>query len=302
MRQVKKAIASGTAQLCELNLQINGKSSLYQVHVMPNKAHGALMVIHDIDEQIRTEKELRRSQEQLRKLADHLQTAREEERTRIARDIHDHMGQELTALKIDVACLRGHLNGDRARVDEDLANMTTNVNAIIRSVKDIAAELRPRMLDDFGLPAAIEWQVEKFSKRTGITCTCTVPGQQMQIDNHAATALFRIVQEALTNVARHAHAGNVSVSLEEHGNWTVLEILDDGQGVQEPDTSHPFALGIIGMQERARSLDGEATVSARTSGGTRVSVRIPTQPRERCPRKERRRGAERRRSQATERS
>jgi signal transduction histidine kinase len=294
MRLVRKAIAASAAQICELNLQVNGRNALFQVQVVPYTDHGALTVIHDISERRRTEKELRRSQRQLRELTDHLQSAREEERTRIARDIHDQMGQSLTALKIDLACLRAHLNGDSRRVEEDLAGMTTSVEAIIRSVQDIAAQLRPRILDDFGLSAAVEWQVKKFSERTGVRCTCTVPAEELQVENQAATALFRILQEALTNVARHAHASNVSVRLEEQKDWTSLEILDDGRGVQEPDTCHPFALGVIGMQERARSLDGNASVTSRLTGGTRVWVRVPAQSLKKCSGAERRRRMDRR--------
>lgn len=295
MRLVRKAIAAGAAQVSELKLQVNDRNALFQVQVIPYTSHRALTIIHDISERVRTEKELRRSQRQLRKLAEHLQTAREEERTRISREIHDQMGQSLTALKIDLACLRARLNDNSRSLEKDLANMTTSVEAIIASVQNIAAELRPQILDDFGLCAAVEWQVAKFSKRTGITCACMVSDEGTQIENHAATALYRILQEALTNVARHAHATNVSVDLETNKDWTTLQILDDGRGVQGPDTGHPFALGVIGMQERARSLGGEAVVTPRTSGGTCVRVRVPTQPHGEDSGEERRQRGDRRR-------
>lgn len=274
---IRKAIDAGAAQVGKLELTANGRTDSCQVQIVPQTKRGALTVPHEISENVHAENELRRSQARLRKLAQHLQTAREEERTRIAREIHDQMAQGLTALKIDLACLRAHLDSGSRGVEKDFANISTTVETMIAVVQNIAMELRPRVLDDFGLPSAVDWYVTKFSKRTGITCECSVPNHELKIENQAATALFRILQESLNNVLRHAHAQNISVSLEEHDHWISLEILDDGRGVEEVNTNHPFSLGIVGMQERARNLGGETVVTPRARGGTRVCAQIPIQ-------------------------
>jgi signal transduction histidine kinase len=277
MRLVRNAITTTTTQTCVLDLKVDAQKSTFQVQVVPCARHGALIFIHDVSHRRRTATAPQHLQRGPGGLAEQLQSAREEERARIAREIHDDMGQSLTALKIDLARLRTHLDEEPRRVDEELAAMTRSVEAMIRSVQDFATGLRPELLGDLGLPAAVAWQAEKFSECTGIDCACSVPDRESKTGAPAATALFRILQEALTNVARHAYAHHAWVSLSEDEDWATLEVLDDGRGVQVLDTGQPLALGVLGMHERAQGLGGEATVTTRPTGGTRVWARVPAQ-------------------------
>jgi len=282
MRLVDRASHAGTPQLEEVDYSIHGDISTCQAQVAPCSPDVApcarrslLSIIGDISDSRCTHTQLRRSYQQLRMLTGDLQSAREEERTRIAREIHDELGQSLTALKIRLMSLREPPDGRRRYRDDALVEIAGNVDEIIRSVQNIASDLRPKLLDDFGLAAAVEWQAKKFSETTRIDCTCTVPKHPLKAGTHAATGLFRILQEALTNVSRHANASKVTVDLTEDKAWTTLEILDDGNGIRELDTNYPFALGVIGMRERARGLGGKSSITPRAIGGTRVWVRIP---------------------------
>ncbi len=221
------------------------------------------------------EEELRSSREQLRSLNLYLQAAREEERTRIAQEIHDELGQELTALKMDLASLRRHLDKDKKSAIEKVESMSKLVDMTIRDVQRISTELRPGVLDDLGLPSATEWQCEEFQKRTGIPCEVALSDESFVLDADRSTAFFRILQETLTNVIRHANATKVHVWLERGEAETVLEVKDNGVGITEGQISDPRALGLIGMRERVRALRGEFTISGAPAKGTSVRVRIP---------------------------
>jgi signal transduction histidine kinase len=208
---------------------------------------------------------------------------REEERTRIARELHDELGVGLTCLKIDLSRL-GHLFGDKPPalggigIDERIRSMKEQVDATIASVQRIVAELRPGVLDDLGLAAAIEWQCRDFQRRTGIVCTCTLSHDDLQLDREQGTAVFRICQEALTNVARHAGATVVHVELEERDGIVKLEVRDNGRGVPEEKLSHPKSFGLLGMRERAGLLGGDLIIQPGLKGGTTISLRLPRVP------------------------
>jgi len=221
------------------------------------------------------EEEQRRSFEQLRVLAARIQTAREEERARVAREIHDELGQALTAIKIDLtALLPNTLAGPRTGLQRQQAIFRL-LDEAIQSVRRIATDLRPGILDDLGLVAAIEWVVEEFQGRTGVESHVSLPKADLAVDAERATALFRILQETLTNVARHAGATRVNVRLTKEDGDLLLEVRDNGGGIREEQLAVNRSLGILGMRERAMILGGEFNISGTPESGTTVTVRIP---------------------------
>jgi two-component system sensor histidine kinase UhpB len=244
---------------------------------------GVVVVFKDTTERKRAEARLQDSFTRLRTLSRRMEGIREEERTRIARELHDELGVGLTCLKIDLSRL-GHLLGDKPvaqggiAIDERIRSMKEQVDATIASVQRIVAELRPGVLDDLGLVAAIEWQCRDFQRRTGIACTCTFSHEDLQLDREQATAVFRICQEALTNVARHAGATAVLVELEERDGIVRLEVCDNGRGVPEEKLSHPKSFGLLGMRERAGLLGGDLVIQPGLKGGTTIALRLPRVP------------------------
>ena len=236
--------------------------------------------IRDISERKKAEKQLRDSREQLRALASYLQSVREEERSRIAREVHDELGQALTGLKMDLAWLDKKMvevgdTEDLRQFEERLKELPGRVAAVIATVRKIATELRPPILDDLGLEAAIEWQIQEFEKRTGINCRFQSSLKQLNLDSDRATAVFRIFQETLTNVVRHANATQVNIYLKEEGDKLILEVQDNGRGLTGRELSGTRSLGLLGMRERATMLDGEVNIIGRQGKGTTVGVRIP---------------------------
>jgi PAS domain S-box-containing protein len=228
----------------------------------------------------RTEEQLRSSREQLLALSGYLISVREEERTRIAREIHDELGQALTGLKMDLARVESRLSGTGNEVQlplllERLRSMATLVDTTIQSVRRIATDLRPGILDNFGLVAAIEWQAQEFQNRTGIRCTFTSTLENINLDQDRCTAVFRILQEALTNVARHAGATRATISLHKAAAHLILEVTDNGKGITESDLSKPKSFGLLGMRERAALLGGELHTNGVQGKGTTLTVWIP---------------------------
>ncbi len=239
---------------------------------------GAVLVLRDITERKRAEIALRDSLEQLRSLSARLETAREQERTRIARDLHDELGHALTALKMDVAWLTGRLGSADQALAERGAAMSALIDRTVATVRAISTELRPSLLDELGLLAAIEWQAAEFGRRTGIATRVSGPPAPPALDAERAIVVFRILQEALTNVARHAGAESVSIALKPLRTRIVLEVRDDGRGVLPAEAAGPGSLGILGMRERARSVGGRMTLTGRPGKGTTVRLSIPKFP------------------------
>lgn len=217
--------------------------------------------------------ERRQLDDQLRALSQRIEATREEERTGIAREIHDQLGQALTALKMDIAWVSRRLR-DPAGIEQKLAEMSRTTDEIIFSVRRISAELRPGVLDDLGLLAAIEWQAEEFARRSAIRCRVRSELGDLMVERALATAAFRIFQEALTNVARHAGATQVDVRLGARDGRLEMEVADDGVGLPEA-MPRAGSLGLLGMSERARRLGGECEVRRRAPRGTVVSLSIP---------------------------
>jgi len=236
-------------------------------------------VSNDITAQKQLQLDLAASREELRALSNHLQSALEEERTRIAREIHDELGQQLTGLKMDVAWLGSRIARLHDPAAPDLVAKTQAmrelVDAAVQAVRRTATALRPLLLDDLGLVAALEWLTGEFTARTRIPCSFAADEPARRCDRAVATALFRIAQEALTNVARHAGATQVAVRLRPEAGGLVLEVRDDGRGIAPDGGGGERSLGVLGMQERARLLGGDVSVSSRPGQGTTVRARVP---------------------------
>jgi signal transduction histidine kinase len=216
---------------------------------------------------------MRDDESKLKALSDRLLMVQEEERSRIARELHDDLGQSLTALKMDVIGLleqSASVHGQSPIARRILRTL----DATVTSVQRISSGLRPSMLDDLGLVAALEYEASMFEERTGIECELSLP-PAVDVEPNVATAIFRIVQESLTNVARHSNASRVEIRLRERAHELLLEIRDDGRGVTAAEVSHPSSLGFIGMRERADLIGGAVVFEGVPERGTIVSVRIP---------------------------
>jgi len=229
----------------------------------------------DITKRKLAEEELKSSQEQLRNLADHLQSVREQERTSMAREIHDELGQALTALKMDISWLGKRLPKDQESLFEKTKSMSNLMDMTIKTVKRLSTELRPGILDDLGLIPAIEWQAEEFENRTGIRCKLGVVPEDIIVDPDRSTAIFRILQEALTNIARHAQATRVTMSLKEKDATVELKVRDNGKGITEEQISQPKSFGLVGIRERVHSCGGVVKIKGAPGKGTTITVSIP---------------------------
>ena len=234
------------------------------------------MLNAELAERSLTEQRLRASEENLRALAKHLQSVREEERIHIAREIHDELGQALTGLKFELNTFAKHFESDDAAARQD-KQQTLNVaiDRIINSVRRIASGLRPEVLDEIGLAAAFDWQAREFQRRTGIRCHVNIPARFSDPDKDRSTALFRIFQELLTNVARHANATRVNVALSEGEEALALCVEDNGRGIKETEAQSPRSLGFLGLRERVLAFGGAIDVKGDEGKGTRVCVSIP---------------------------
>ena len=254
------------------------EASISQTEV--DKAKLFTVILRDITKRKAAEEALNRSEEQLRALATRLQQAREEEAMRIARELHDQLGRCLTAMKMDVDGIERVLTGGGTEASfraliERANRMNRTLDETVHTVRRISAELRPGVLDDLGLAAAIEWQARDFQGRSGLSCVVRVPEEDLPLSRDQATALFRIFQESLTNVARHAHATKVWVNLTEEQDSVVLEIEDNGVGISPARLTERHSLGLLGMRERVAVFGGEIEFAGMPGQGTAVVVRMP---------------------------
>jgi len=215
------------------------------------------------------------SQTELRKLSQQLIQIAEQERTRISREIHDQLGQSLTAIKMELRSAQKRLGADQPGVLEKLNAISALADETIQTVRRIATGLRPGILDDFGLEAAVEWQLQEFEQRSGIHCELTSALDETKLDADRSTAAFRILQEALTNVARHAGATEVMVELTTDIERFMLTVQDNGQGIQEDQQSGTTSLGLFGMRERAMQLGGFVEITSTEGQGTTVTLTLP---------------------------
>jgi len=254
----------------------------------PMRIEGDYMVIHDgegriaghfgiqrdVTDRHQADEEIRTSRQQLRALAARLQKVREEERTGIAREIHDELGQSLTGLKLGIAWMRHRLPRDNM-LQTQCGSIMEQIDGTLQAVRRIATELRPSVLDQLGLEAALEWQGQEFAARTGIEVSLDLPCDTTPIPDDLGTPAFRILQESLTNVARHANATKVSILLSRTPTLLLLEVSDNGVGIPPDRLDGTCSLGLVGMRERALACGGEFSISGEPGRGTTVSLRVP---------------------------
>ena len=236
--------------------------------------------LSDVTELRNAREQMELSREQLRSLAAQIESLREGERRMIAREIHDEFGQALTGLKLDLKWLEKKISVNEGEVRERVSSMLVIVDSNIELVRRISSRLRPGVLDDLGLAAAVEWQVGEFGRKTSIDCSLSSTMLEVRYDDDMSTALFRILQEALTNVARHADATRVEVELGEQDGHLVLEVRDNGRGIEPSELHDTGSLGILSMRERALLLGGEVFIEGSRGEGTTVRVQVPVEAQE----------------------
>jgi len=230
------------------------------------------IILRDVSERQRVQQKLARSHDQLRQLSAALQTIREEERTHISRELHDDLGQLLASLRMDLTLLREARDGDTSHL---IAGMDANLLTAITSLRRIATNLRPRALDEGGLFFALQGLRDDFVERHGIACELLADEAELRLDDQASTAIFRIVQEALTNVARHAQASRVTLTLYRSNDELLVTVRDDGRGIIDADMEKAQSLGLVGMRERVWGLKGEITIGTDGGSGTRIDIELP---------------------------
>jgi hypothetical protein len=233
------------------------------------------VILRDVTARAFSEEALRRSREELQELGAAANQAREQEKSRIARELHDELAQALTALQMDVAWCKEKLPAGQGRFAQKLERMETLLDTTVTATRRIAADLRPLMLDDLGLLPAVEWLVEKFTQRTGVPCELAVSTSELKLNDANSTAVFRIVQESLANVAKHARASRAEVAIGQNGSGITISVRDDGLGFSPQDPRKPNSFGLVGLRERAYLLGGEATIISAPGCGTNIEVRLP---------------------------
>jgi PAS domain S-box-containing protein len=232
------------------------------------------VILRDVTERARREEALQRSREELRQFSVAANSVREQEKSRIARELHDELGQALTALKIDVGWLKDRLASQGGETATKLAAMQVLLDGTVAAARRISADLRPLMLDDLGLVAACEWLASSFAQRTGIHCELTLGGGELDLPDPYATALFRVLQESLTNVAKHAQASRVEATLQRDGDAITLTVRDNGKGFDMNDPRKPNSYGLLGLRERAYLLGGEADIQSEPGKGTTIELQL----------------------------
>ncbi|HEY9429292.1 MAG TPA: histidine kinase [Gemmatimonadaceae bacterium] len=244
------------------------------IHDGAGRIAGHFGIQRDVTDRHRATEAIRASRQQLRALASRLQAVREEERTSIAREIHDELGQALTGLKLDVSWIRNRLPSEHEMAAQ-CASMITRIDETLTAVRRIATSLRPSVLDELGLAAAVEWQGQEFGNRTGITVVTELSMGDTVVSDELGSSIFRILQEALTNVARHAHASRVSIGLTRVSDLLTLVVADDGVGLSSDQFRGTASLGIVGMRERALACGGALLIAGEPGSGTSVTLRVP---------------------------
>jgi signal transduction histidine kinase len=267
-----------------LNLRKDGSPIYFELHEtlipLPDGRQGILVVANDISERKHSEELMQESRRQLEIFAEHLQEAREEERISLARELHDNLGQNLTALKIDISRILKKLQDAPShrhseQINAQGQNMLQLIDLTIDMVRKISSDLRPAVLDELGIISAIEWQIHEFTKLSGIPCEMDIDVKKVIIPPECSVGVFRIFQEMLTNIIRHAKASKVIIRLKKKYSSIILEVEDNGLGINEDKVNDHKSLGLIGMRERAMLFGGNVSIG-KNGKGTRVILTIPS--------------------------
>jgi len=262
-------------------LRADGKEFPIEASISQHREDGRKLftvILRDVTERVQAEQVLRESREELRQLALASHSVREQEKSRIARELHDELAQSLTALKMDVTWLREHVLAGDGPTSKKLSDIDSLLNHTVAATRRISADLRPLVLDDLGLVPAVEWLVQKFTERNGIPCELAIGAPDLELQDPHASAVFRIVQESLTNAARHAQASRVEVSIDRGNGAVALKVRDNGRGFSPDDPRKPGSFGLMGLRERAYLLGGEVNIASTPGQGTSIEVRIPLEP------------------------
>jgi PAS domain S-box-containing protein len=278
-RRCKRVFSAGKISKNEFFLKTVRGFRHYEYILAPirgkHNIDGIVATARDITDRKRMEKEVRISHERLKSLASKLEQVREEERTAISRELHDELGQILSGLRMDLSWLLKRLPEENKALIDKTAFMLSYMEPAIDMIRRISTDLRPGILDDLGLIAAVEWQVQIFRKRTGIDCRLETALEEANLGTDLKTALFRIVQESLTNISKHAAATKVFVSLKSDKDQVALRIEDNGKGVKPSDLRKTKSMGILGMKERISILEGKFSIQGVPGKGTFLSVWVP---------------------------
>ena len=266
--------AMQTKRVIELESYYNPLQVWFLVKIYPS-LDGLTIIYTDITSRKKAEEEIKQTTEQLRQLTSRLQNVREEERTRIAREIHDELGQQLTGLKMDASWIGKKISVEEYLLQKRISGMISLIDDTITTVRRIASELRPSMLDDLGLIAALEWQTQEFEKRTAITTYFENHTSDFTPEKELSTTIFRVYQEALTNITRYAQATEVKTIIDTKDNFIILIIKDNGCGFDVNEVKTKNSLGLIGMNERALLFNGTLIIESKKLIGTTVSLKIP---------------------------
>lgn len=267
-----------SAQRVVTGVRRNGEEFPIDASISQATLHGRrfyTVILRDVTERVRAEEALRRSKDELHEMAVAAATAREQEKTRIARELHDELGQSLAALKMDFSWLREHGHSGNPSYSPKVRSMEKILAGMVASTRRISSDLRPLMLDDLGLVPAAEWLVENFREHHGIGCVLAVDPPGFDLDDPHATAVYRILQESLTNIAKHAGASSVDISLACADGHVIVRVRDDGRGFDTADRRKHGSFGLLGLRERAYLVDGRVAVDSAPGRGTTIEVRIP---------------------------
>jgi PAS domain S-box-containing protein len=259
-------------------VRANGEEFPIEASISKHSENGGTVftvIVRDVTERARADEALRKSQEELRELGAAAHSIREQEQRRVARELHDELGQALTALKMDVAWLGAQLREGEDAVARKLGAMQAMLDGTVAATRRISADLRPLMLDDLGLIPAAEWLVQNFSERSGIRCELEIGAPDLELQDPQASALYRILQESLTNVARHAKASQVEVRLDRTGGAVTLRVRDDGRGFSVNEARKGKSYGLLGLRERTYLLGGEVRIDSEPGKGTTIEVSVP---------------------------